>query len=122
MASPHIDFALVEYLEHLWEEGDGLATGNYALAGLLHFIPALRPQLPGARRTLKGWRRLELPARACPITLDMALSVCGVFLLWGQPRLAYLTIIGFDLLLRTQEFTAMRLGMITLAADGQSAA
>ena len=92
-----IDIALVQYLEHLWQEGEGLAVGNYTLAGLLHFVPSLRSDLHCARRILKGWQRLELPARAAPLTFDMALAMCGLFVLWDLPYLAYTLLLGFDL-------------------------
>ena len=116
----YIDFALVEYLEHLWQEGEGVAVGNYTLAGLLHFVPSLRGELHCARRILKGWHRLELPARAAPLTMDMILAMGGLFVLWDLPFVAYSLLIGFDLFLRTNELAGLRLGMFTMSSDRSS--
>ena len=77
----YIDFALVQYLEHLWQEGEGISVANYSLAELVHFVPAIRAHLHCSRRILKGWQKLELPARACPLSLDMILAMCGVLVL-----------------------------------------
>ena len=115
-----VDLALVQYFEHLWQEGEGLAVGNYTLAGLLHFIPPLRTELTCARRILKGWQRLELPARAAPLTFDMTLAMCGLLVLWDLPYVAYSLLVGFDLFLRTHELTSLKVGMFTMA-DGDSA-
>merc|ERR1712015_316672 len=116
----YVDARLADYFEYLWEDGEGLSVANYTLAAVVHFIPAMGSKLPAARRTIKGWRKLELPARATPLTLDMALAVCGVFLLWKKPRLGYLILVGFDLFLRSQEIMGMRLGMLSLAVDSSS--
>ena len=87
--SEYIDEGFAEFLEHLWQEGEGIAVANYTLASILHFAPKLGPKLPCARRIIKGWRKLELPTRACPLSLDMALAICGVLLVWDLPRLSY---------------------------------
>ena len=115
--SEFVDGGLVQYLEHLWQEGEGLAVANYTLAGILHFIPSLRTELSCSRRIIKGWQRLELPARATPLTLDMLLAMCGLFVIWGVPHAAYCLLVGFDLFLRTHEFTGLRLGMFTMNGE-----
>lgn len=115
-----VDFALAEYFEHLWQEGEGLAVGNYTLAGLLHFIPPLREKLPCARCILKGWQRLEFPARSAPLTLDLTLAICGLLVLWGLPYMAYALLAGFDLFLRTSELNGLKVKMFTMASCGSS--
>ena len=75
----HVDMAFAAYLESLWHEGDGKTQAEYAYAAICHFIPRVRGNLPSGMRLLSGWRRMELPARATPITYDILLAICGLF-------------------------------------------
>ena len=61
-----LDPVLSDYVEHLWEEGDGISFANDTLAGLLHYRPRLKDYLPMSRKLIKTWNKKELPARAPP--------------------------------------------------------
>eukprot|EP00974_Lingulodinium_polyedra_P066767 6462358-Lingulodinium_polyedra.AAC.1 len=75
-----------EFVEKLWHEGEGKQLAVDALAGLQHFIPRSRYALPSAWRLIKAWGRLELPARASPITVEMLFGLVGFMVRSGHPR------------------------------------
>ena len=81
----YIDFALVAYLEHLWQEGEGVAVGNYTLAGLLHFVPSLRGELHCARRILKRMAPPRTARAGCPSHDGHAASYVWSLRLVGPP-------------------------------------
>ena len=116
-----VDLSMVHYLEVLWQEGEGKTVAEYCYASTLHFAPILKGKIPCALRLLNGWRRLELPARAAPLSLDMLLCLCAVFLLWGFLDESLCLLIGFDLFLRTGELTNLRRNSFTVSDTEDSA-
>src|SRR3954464_15922195 len=54
----HIDSYLSVYLNLLFQSKTATFDfANNTVFGLMHIVPALRTQLPAARRCLKGWRK-----------------------------------------------------------------
>ena len=69
---------MMQYIEYLWESGDGISQASYTLAAGQHYINNLRHQLYGSWRLVSAWRKLELPEQARAITLEMVLAIAGV--------------------------------------------
>eukprot|EP00438_Fugacium_kawagutii_P035840 Skav200292 [mRNA] locus=scaffold2127:400532:404444:+ [translate_table: standard] len=119
---PNFPEVLKNYIEFLWEEGDTKSMGSYALASLQFHQPQLRGQLAESWRLLSLWGRYEQPRRATPLSPEMLFAFAGVFLNWGWPRLAWLSVVGFCGLLRTGElFLLKRRHVVLPRSRGQSA-
>ena len=60
-----VDKALSEVLEDLFDEGEDFSQAQYTTAAVLFYQPALRSpkqtNLPLAKQTLQGWRKLDPP-------------------------------------------------------------
>ena len=78
VAAEDVDDALVVYIELLWEEGEPKSWASYTLTGAQHFAPRLRRHIPAAWRLRAAWDRLELPARAPPLTLDAVQALASL--------------------------------------------
>ena len=115
-----MDPVLGEYIEHLWEEGDGISFGNDTLAGLLHYRSKLKEYLPYSRKLLKTWQKKELPARAAPFSIQQLFLLVGLFLEGGEAEFAIVTLLMFFLILRTGEATYIKRGDITFSPDFNS--
>ena len=115
-----MDPVLGEYIEHLWEEGDGISFGNDTLAGLLHYRPKLKDFLPYSRKLLKTWNKKELPARAAPFSIQQLFLLVKAFLDASEPEFAIVTLLMFFLILRTGEANYIKRGDITFSPDYNS--
>ena len=110
VAPEDVDDALVVYLEILWEEGEPKSWASYTLAGAQHFAPRLRRHLPAAWRLRAAWDRLELPARAPPLTLDAVQALAGLACEIGFERVGAGLMLAFHCFLRTGELLMVRAG------------
>ena len=62
-----LDTLVMEYVEHLWNSGEGRGLAADALASLQDHDAKLRGHLPGSWRLVKTWVTHELPNRAPPV-------------------------------------------------------
>ena len=69
--------AAAAYVEELWQSGDPKLWANDALASLHFYVPQARRRLPLAWALHRTWGRREMPARACPIGIDLLLGIAG---------------------------------------------
>jgi hypothetical protein len=60
------------------------------LAALIHYMPPRWRRLPLSLRLMVAWNRLELLARAFPISKLVAIGSNGPFKFWGYRELSYI--------------------------------
>eukprot|EP00435_Cladocopium_sp_Y103_P026303 s2664_g6.t1 len=104
----HLDSAVAEYLNALFQEGDSLAQAGHLLSGLKRFCPDLRSKLPEATQYFKNWQKIHRPERAIPISWDLAQALAGVSLTLGNPGVALMMLLGFFCFLRTAEMLSLQ--------------
>ena len=76
--------------------GDGLSA--------LHFFqPWTRKQIPHSWKLFRTWRRIEVPARAPPLTLQLVRSMAAFELSNSNLEMACILLLGFHCLLWTGE-------------------
>ena len=112
------------FVESLWEEGDGLAFANAAMAGLQHpttGVRSLKGNISGTWLFLKCWKHKEIPVRAPPLPMSWIHAGAGVALKKRRPHMALFIYVGVHCLLRTCELLGLNAGDVTFADDLQSA-
>ena len=102
-----LDDILSEYIEHLWADGHGRALASDTVAGLQHFDPRLKGQLPLTWRLLKVWNQNEIPNRAPPLPERVLLAMVGHALFSKQYLFALSLLLGFYGMMRTGELTSL---------------
>ena len=103
-----LDGVLSDWIEWQWVRGESLSLIADGLSGLHFFWPEIRGQLRQAWRLFKSWRRVETPARAPPLTLQLARAFVAKAVDAGKIALGTLVAIGFHGLLRTGELLKLR--------------
>ena len=103
----HMDGIVADYIEHLWQEGEGRALASDTLAGLQDRQPQLRNRLSASWRLMKTWNVNEVPCRAPPMTLDVLEGLVGWALFHNHALFALSLLIGFHGLLRTGELLGL---------------
>jgi integrase len=103
---------LMRYIEELWATGEGKTLANNTLSGVQHYL-STRRQMPGAWALLTTWGRLEVPARAPPVSRDLALALAGEACEQGREDFATLILLAFHCYLRPSEL--LRLGKSTIS-------
>eukprot|EP00438_Fugacium_kawagutii_P006301 Skav233309 [mRNA] locus=scaffold4193:93959:94747:+ [translate_table: standard] len=113
---------LVDYIQHLWEEGEAKTMASYVVAAVQFERPSLKGNLREAWQLLSLWGRLDQPLRATPLDGSMLLAFCGVLLEWQWRSLALISIVGFCGFLRTGEMFHIRRKHVVLPVkQGQGA-
>jgi len=113
-----LDPALSDYIEHLWEEGDGVSFANDTLAGVLHYRPRSKHYIPMSRKLLKTWNKKEFPARAPPFSVPLTMILVDEMRMSGEGGMALGCLRMFFLILRTGEMIAIARGDIQFSPDG----
>ena len=103
-----LDSILNDWIEWQWVRGEALTLIADGLSGLHFFWPEIRGQLRQAWRLFKSWRRVETPARAPPLTVQLARAFIAKAVDAGKLALATLIGLGFHGLLRTGELLKLR--------------
>ena len=103
-----LDGILSDWIEYQWVKGEPLTLIADVLSGLHFFWPEIRGHLRQAWRLFKSWRRVETPARAPPLTRDLACAFIAKAVAAGKLALAALIGLGFHALLRTGELLKLR--------------
>ena len=112
-----MDQQLIFYIENLWEEGEAKGLAGDTLSGICHLL-CTRRQFPGAWQRLGVWQRVEMPARAPPITAVMALAAAEQFRRRGDVAMAALMLLGFHCFLRTGELLSVCVEHLAFTAAG----
>ena len=103
-----LDFAVSQWVEDRWTDGEALYVISDALCGLHFYEPWTKGKLPQAWRLFSAWRKLEVPSRAPPLTSELIRSMVTYALDHHDLAWATLILVGFYALLRTGELLALR--------------
>ena len=97
-----------EWIEYRWSTGATLGSIGDALCGLQFYWPETKGFLRSSWKLYKNWRRIEVPARAPPISA----LIVRAFVAWlvDQEHIcsAFLFALGFHTYLRTGEMLTLR--------------
>jgi hypothetical protein len=114
------DFAAA-YVEHLWQEGDSKADASYTLAAIHYFLPRATGKLIFSWRLLSVWKRLELPLRATPLSLELLMAFIGYFLAASELEVAVGCSLMFHCILRTGELFLIEKQHLVFSSCGNKA-
>ena len=103
-----LDFAVGEYLNALFQEGESNAQGGHLLSGLKRFFPSLRFKLPIATQFYKNWHRIHHSERAVPISWELLLAMAGATMAQGHAAVSLMLLVGFMCFLRTSEMLSLQ--------------
>lgn len=98
-----LDAACAQWVEMAWEDGESLYTVGNALSGLHFYEPLTKRKIPSAWKHFATWKKLEWPARAPPLTLDLVMAMSYYAVCHHDLIFACLLALGFFTLLRTGE-------------------
>ena len=73
----------------------------HLLSGVKRFCPNLRLKVPTAAQYFRNWQRIYQPVRATPVSLELIQAMAAVAWKFSAP-LAFLLLLGFAAMLRTQ--------------------
>ena len=116
-----LDNLLCEFIDAMWEEGEGRALIANVLSGMQHFVPVLRYRIPCSWRLYRAWLKHELPARAPPFTWELVKSMSGEALRLNRGDVAIAILIAFEGILRTGELCGLTKGDIDISRCYSSA-
>ena len=102
-----LDGILAEYIEHLWETGEGRGLASDTVAGIQDLDPKLKGHLALTWRLLKTWHMNEVPNRAPPLPESALFAMVGWSIFHDSPDFGLSLLLGFYGLLRTGEFHAV---------------
>ena len=103
----HLDSLLAEYIEFLWEDGEGRGLASDTVAGLQDLDPHLKGHLALTWRLLKTWHVNEVPNRAPPLPETALQAMTGWALFHGHKDFALSLLLGYYGLLRTGEIQSL---------------
>ena len=106
-----LDFAVGEYINALFQEGDSLAQAGHLLSGL-------RPSLPTASQYFRNWQKIHRPERAIPISWELLQAMGGLCFTLGYPAVALMLYVAFFCFLRTSEMLGLQ--FLYLIPDSRS--
>lgn len=115
-----VDSQAQEFIEFLWEEGEGQSLAADTLSAIQHFQPSMKRNLTGSWRLLKTWQRHEIPARSPPLTWYLTQVLMGYFHA-KCPLVALAIGVAFKALLRTGELLSLQSKDIVIPQHSHSA-
>ena len=104
----NLDFAVSQWVEDSWADGEALYLISDALCGLHYFEPWSKRRIPNAWRLFSTWRKMEVPSRAPPLTAQLVRAMATYALAHQDLVSAALLLVGFYGLLRTGKLLALR--------------
>ena len=102
-----LDQQVSAWVRLMWRQGEPSLTIGDGLSALHFFQPWLKRRLPHAWKLFATWRRLELPARAPPLTLRLVRGLAAYEAILGNLEMSACLLLGFHCLLRTGELLAL---------------
>jgi len=113
----HLDVLLCQWIRKMWRSGEPLLTIGDGLSALHFFQPWTRRKIPHSWKLFAVWRKIEVPARAPPLTWSLVGSMASYE--WEQENyeMAVLLLVSFHCLLRTGELLSLTVADIALGAD-----
>lgn len=116
-AEHDLDEVLCQWVEKCWKVGEPLLTVGDALSALHFYQPWTRRRIPHAWKLFRTWRRIEVPARAPPLTLQLVRSMAAFELQNENLEMAVMLLLSFHCLLRTGEALALCGSDVLLGKD-----
>jgi hypothetical protein len=108
-----LDELMEEYVEHCWQQGDTRAEIANLLSAISHPLTGLAraaKHLKGAWRYYGLWVKLEKKDKCLPIRPLTCRAIAGRAVARGWFDLAFILLLAYHCLLRTQEFSEARCG------------
>ena len=108
-----LDEFMEEYVEHCWQQGDTRAEVANLLSALSHPVTGLAraaKHLRGAWRYYGLWVKLEKKEKCLPIRPVTCRAIAGRAIARGWFDMAFVLLLAYHCLLRTQEFSEARCG------------
>lgn len=102
-----MDEIVCQWVEKCWKTGEPLLTVGDGLSALHFYQPWTRRKLPHSWKLFRTWRRIEVPARAPPLTQLLVRSMASFELENGNLEMAAMLLTAFHCLLRTGEALKM---------------
>jgi integrase len=107
-----LDDTMVEIVDALFFEGEGLSAGQFAMAAALWKNPSLgrggKTTLPRTRRALKGWATIHPPRSRAPLPRAAAALMIAHIARVVSPRIALALWLGLECYLRPGELLLLR--------------
>ena len=118
---PAYDRFLSGFIEHAWAKGATRGEAGNALSASLHVYPNLRGRgnLTDSWFLLNAWNKYEVPMRAPPMPVEVAIGLSWFFVRNGHLGGALLILIGFDCFLRTGELLSLILDDLSFDDNNQ---
>lgn len=98
-----LDEDICSWIHRMWKKGEPLLTVGDALSALHFFQPYTKRQIPHSWKLFSVWRRIEVPARAPPLTQQLVRAMAAYELSQDNIEMSVCLILGFHALLRTGE-------------------
>ena len=116
-----LDEALSEYIYWCWDSGE-VKRGqiNCLFCGILLVEPSLRDSIAGAKRTAKGWSKLQKAKSWLPDPRQILRACVWELIIVGELSVACALLLGFDCYLRHSEIRLLRVSDIALDGDVRS--
>lgn len=112
-----MDELISDWIEQQFSQGSPINIVADGLSGLHYFLPSTRRKLPTCWKLFAIWRKIEVPARAPPITEDVCWAIVSRALQSEELSFAALVALGFHCFLRTGEMLAVRPCDLLIKAD-----
>ena len=112
-----LDILTAEYMEFLWQNGEGRALASDTVAGLQDHDPCLKGKLVCTWRLLKVWHTHEVPNRAPPIPERVLHAMVGYCLFHNKHLYALSLLVGFYGMMRTGEVIGLRRSQVEVTSD-----
>eukprot|EP00435_Cladocopium_sp_Y103_P039075 s2514_g10.t1 len=112
-----LDDEISSWVKAMWKRGEPLLTIADGLCGLAYFEPWTKKRLPHSWKLYAVWRRIEVPARAPPLTEELVMSMAAFEVDGGRLEMASLMLLGFTCLLRTGELLQLTTADFALGTE-----
>jgi integrase len=112
-----LDSIVCSWIHHMWKDGEPLLTVGDALSAFHFYEPWSKRKLPHSWKLFSVWRRIEIPSRAPPLTLELVRSMASFELSLQHLEMATLLLLSFHCLLRTGEALKLRAVDFTLNSE-----
>ena len=116
-----LDNLLAEYIEFLWESGEGRGLASDTVAGLQDLDPKLKGHLALTWRLLKTWSISEVPNRAPPLPETALRAMVGWSIFHEHHDFALSLLLGFYGLLRTGEILSLSASAVFMSRASKPA-
>ena len=105
-----LDTQVCRWVRTMWRKGEPLLLIGDGLSALHFFQPWIKGKIPHSWKLFATWRRLEIPARAPPLTQRLVRAMAALEATLGHFEMSALLLLGFHCLLRTGELLAVKPG------------